>query len=83
MREDMVEKEAAAAVRAVNGVEREALRAIGLIALELTVDRWRRDRVAVLQRLRLKADMVKLAYAVPGRRQCSFEQRREEPYACV
>jgi hypothetical protein len=58
LRDDMVEKVAAAAVRAAIGVEEAARRAIGLTALQETADRWRRDRVAALQRLRLKADIL-------------------------
>lgn len=69
LREDMVEKGAAAAVRVVIGVEDAALIAIGLTALQLTPDRCRRDRDAALHRLRLKADILKLASAVSGRPQ--------------
>lgn len=58
LREDIVEKEAAVAVRgAIRSVE-GARRAIGLTALVMTLDLWRRDREAVLHRLRLKADIV-------------------------
>jgi len=54
----MVEKEDAAAARAAKGEDDEAAaarRAIGLADLQ---DWLRRDRLAALHRLRLKADMV-------------------------
>ena len=58
MREVMVENEEAATRRAVAGVEDAARRAIGLTALLERADRCRRDRDAVLHRLRLKADIL-------------------------
>lgn len=82
MRDDMVEKVAAAAVRAVIGVVAAARRAIGLTALQLRADRCRREREAVLHRLRLKADILKLASAAPGRPQCSSEEIKGLSYAC-
>ena len=57
MRADMVEKALALAVRAVIGFDCGVRRAIGLTALLKTLDRWRRFREAVLQRLRLKDDI--------------------------
>jgi hypothetical protein len=61
----MVEKEEAAGVRKVIGFEVAVRRAIGVIALLMTPDRDRRFREAVLHRLRLKADILQLAFAVP------------------
>jgi len=48
----MVEKDDAVAVREVIGVEGAVRRAIGLMALDTTLDRDRRFREAVLHRLR-------------------------------
>jgi len=64
LRADMVEKEAAVAVRGVLRFVCALRRAIGLIALLTTPDRCRRVRDAVLHRLRLKADILQLASAV-------------------
>lgn len=82
LRDDMVEKGAATAVLVVIGVEAVARRAIGLSALQLTAERCRREREAALHRLRLMADMIELASAVPGRPQCSSERRKQVSYAC-
>ena len=57
MRDDMVEKAAAVAVREMIGFDWGVRRAIGLTALLRTLDRWRRFREAVLHRLRLKDDI--------------------------
>jgi hypothetical protein len=78
----MVEKEAAAAVRAVIRLGAAARRAIGLTALQVRPDRCRREREAVLHRLRLKADILKLASAAPRRPQCSSEEVKGVSYAC-
>lgn len=75
LRLDMVEKEAVAAVRGTIGVEGAVRRAIGLSARLMTPDRWRRFREAVAHRLRLKADMVKLASAVPDDLNAALEKR--------
>lgn len=65
LRDDMVEKEAAAAVRGIIGEGAAVRRAIGLTTLQLMADRCRSVREAVLHRLRLKADILKLASAAP------------------
>jgi hypothetical protein len=65
LRDDMVENEAATAERAIIVLEDAARGTIGLAALQKTPDRCRRVRDAVLQRLRLKADILELATAVP------------------
>lgn len=70
----MVEKGAAVRVRVLSWREGAALQAIGLVAALLTLDRCRNVRAAVEQRLRLKADILKLASTEPGRRQCSLEK---------
>jgi hypothetical protein len=70
-----VEKEEAVTARAEIGVEGVARRAIGLTALLMTEERWRRARDAVVHRLRLKADIVKLASAGRRQPQCSSERR--------
>lgn len=62
LREVMVEKELAAAARGAIEAVGAARRAIGLTARLMTVDRVRSVREAVLHRLRLKADMVSLAF---------------------
>lgn len=54
----MVEKEEAATRRGLEGDDDAGRRAIGLTARHERADRWRRDREAVLHRLRLKADML-------------------------
>jgi len=55
----MVEKdEALRAVRALRGAETAARRAEGRTVRALRADLWRRERVAVLHRLRLKADIL-------------------------
>jgi hypothetical protein len=61
----MVEKEEAAEVREVRGLEEAVRSATGVTALVMTPDRDRRFREAVLHRLRLKADILQLAYGVP------------------
>ena len=66
LRADMVEKGATTAVREVIGVDEAVRRAIGLIVLQVRVDRCRSVREAALHRLRLMADMIKLASVVPG-----------------
>jgi hypothetical protein len=66
LRADMVEKGAATAAREVIGIYEVVRRAIGLIVLQVRVDRCRSVREAALQRLRLMADMIKLASVVPG-----------------
>jgi hypothetical protein len=58
LRADMVEKEAETAAREVVGTEEALRREIGLIALQVRVDRCRSVREAALQRLRLMADMI-------------------------
>lgn len=75
MRDGMVEKRAGAAVREVIGLEAAVRRAIGLTALLMTPDRWRRFREAVLHRLRLKADIIKLASPVPDNLNAALEKR--------
>jgi hypothetical protein len=64
--DDMVEKGAATAVRVVIGVVEAVRRAIGRTALQLTPARCRRVREAVLHKLRLKADILKLASGASG-----------------
>jgi len=64
----MVEKVATAGVRAVTGVEETDRSAIGLTALQETTARCRRVCEAELHRLRLKADIPKLAWIAPTRR---------------
>ena len=81
--EDIVEKDDATAVRAVIGVEGIDRRAIGLTALQVMAERWRRDREAALHRLRLKADILELAFVVPGRPQFNFEERKKVSYVCI
>jgi hypothetical protein len=73
----MVEKEDAATVRGVVGFEVEGAvrRAMGLTALLMTPDRERRFREAVLHRLRLKADILQLAFCRTGRLQCSLGEK--------
>jgi hypothetical protein len=66
LRADIVEKGAAIAVREAIGVDEAVRRAIGLIVLQVRVARCRSVREAVLHRLRLMADMIKLASVVPG-----------------
>jgi hypothetical protein len=66
LREVMVEKDDAAAVRGVMGFEEALRRAIGVMALLMTPVRDRRFREAVLHRLRLKTDIIQLAFVVPG-----------------
>lgn len=65
MRADMVEKGAAIAAREAIGIDEAVRRAIGLIVLQVRVDRCRSVREAALHRLRLMADMIKLASVVP------------------
>jgi hypothetical protein len=81
----MVEKEDAATVRGV--VEFEVAgavrRAMGLMALLMTADRERRFREAVLHRLRLKADILQLAFCRTGRLQCSLEEKGQSYYALL
>lgn len=77
----MVEKDEAAARRALVGVEDAARRAIGLTALHERTDRWRSEREAVLHRLRLKADILKLASVEPGQRGGSSREEKGVPYA--
>lgn len=60
MREVMVEKELAAAVRGAIEVVGTARRVAGLTDRVKTLDLWRSVREAELHRLRLKADMVSL-----------------------
>lgn len=79
----MVEKEAAAAVRVVMGLEEAALRAIGLTALQLRPARCRRLREAELHRLRLKADILELASVELEQPQRSSEEERRVSYACL
>lgn len=63
LRADMVEKEAAVVVRAAKGLEGAVRRRVnGRTALAMGPDRWRRFREAVQHRLRLKADMLQLAF---------------------
>lgn len=65
LREVMVEKGAAAALLVAMGLVGVVRRAMGRTALPMTLDRWRRVLEAVLHRLRLKADMVRLALPWP------------------
>jgi len=58
LRAAMVEKVGAATLREAKGIEGVARRAIGLVALARMDDCERRFRDAVLQRLRLKADII-------------------------
>lgn len=58
LRDDMVENAAAVLVLVATKLDWGARRAIGLTALETTLDRWRRFREAVLHRLRLKDDIL-------------------------
>ena len=71
-----MEKGAAIAVRVVIGVVAVALRAIGLIALDVMVDRCRSVRVAALHKFRLMADMIRLASVAP--REASMQLRRKK-----
>lgn len=77
-----MEKDAAVAVRGAMGSAVGVRRAIGLTALVMTADLWRRDREAV-QRLRLKADMVELAWAVPDDVNAALEERDGSYYALL
>jgi hypothetical protein len=85
LRADIVEKEAADAVRDASGDETAARRAIGLAALQEKAVLWRRERVAVLHRLRLKADILKLAsacaVAAAELKRMRGEGREEESYS--
>jgi len=65
----MVEKGAAMAARWTIGVRAVAARAIGRTALQLMLALCRIVREAMLQMLRLKADMIRLASGVPERPQ--------------
>ena len=65
----MVEKGAAVAVRWTTGVRAVAARAIGRTALQLMLALCRIVREAILQILRLKADMIRLASSLPERPQ--------------
>jgi hypothetical protein len=65
LRADIVEKGADIAAREAIGLDEAVGRAIGLIALQVRVDRCRSVREAVLHRLRLMADMIRLASVVP------------------
>jgi hypothetical protein len=65
LREVMVEKEEAAIVREILGFDEAVWRAIGVTALLITPDRDRRFREAVLHKMRLKADILQLAYVEP------------------
>lgn len=58
LRADMVEKDAAEAVRDARGEEAAARRAIGLAVLQEKAVLVRSEREAVLHRLRLKADIL-------------------------
>jgi hypothetical protein len=75
LRDVMVEKEEAAGVRDTRGLEEAVRRAIGVMALVMTLDRDRRFREAVLHRLRLKADILQLAYGVPDDLNTALERR--------
>jgi hypothetical protein len=63
LRADMVEKDAAEAVRDESGDEAAVRRAIGVAVLQEKAVLWRRERDAELHRLRLKADILRLASA--------------------
>jgi hypothetical protein len=82
LRDAMVEKDDATAVRDVIGFEGAVRRAIGLIALVTMLDRDRRFREAVLHRLRLKADML-ISVCRAGRRQCSCREKGQSYFALL
>lgn len=80
---DMVEKDVAATVRDVIGVEIAVRSAIGLMDLLMTPERERRFREAVLHNVRLKADILQLACYRAGRRQCSSREKGVSYYALL
>lgn len=73
----MVEKAAAEAVRDARGEDAAARRAIGAAVLQEKADLWRRVRVAVLHRLRLRADILKLASACAVATSMQQQEKRE------
>ena len=83
LRDDMVEKEAAATRRVAVGVEDTVRSAIGRIALVVRADRCLSVREAVLHKLRLKDDILKLASVVPRQPQCSSTKEEGVSYALL
>jgi hypothetical protein len=71
----MVEKEDTATLREAMGFEGAIRKAMGLMALFTRPDRERRFREAVLHRLRLKADILRLAFVLPDDLNAVLEKR--------